>query len=102
MVSLQLVEGLPPGGFAGVLDVSEILLVAERDGVAFDNSGDDDFFPCGHMQNQFPNTMPCGDGVRGRSRCVNVSQYFHEGRAVPGLAVEGTLELVNDEFDLHG
>src|SRR5713226_9730818 len=45
--------------------------------------------------------MPCGDGARGGGCGVNVGKYFHEGRAVPGFAVEGALELVNDELDLR-
>jgi hypothetical protein len=38
--------------------------------------------------------------VRGGGGCINISQYFHEGRAVPGFAMERTLELVNHELDL--
>src|SRR5258708_27606704 len=99
MVSLQGYDRLPPCRFADVLDVAEVLLVAELDGLAFNDSGDDDLFPRGHMQYQFPNAVRGGHGPRGGGCGVDVGNYFHEGRAVPGFAIEGKCELVYDEID---
>ncbi len=62
------------------------------------NPPGDHAFPGGQVQDQFPNAMGFGDGMCGSSFGVDPIENFNQCGTVPGLAIEGALELVDDEL----
>jgi hypothetical protein len=57
--------------------------------------------PRGKVQDQFPNAVRSRNGVRRGSFGVDSFEDFHQRWTVPGLAIEGAIQLVNSVFDLR-
>src|SRR5450432_792950 len=102
MISPQRRDRLLPCRVADMLNVPEVLCVAERN-VSTANSAKANLLPRRYVQRQFPNTVRGGDRPGRGGVGVKAVQDFHQRRAMPGFAIEGAMELVNDEGDLgHG
>ncbi len=93
-------DGALPRRLGGAVDVAEVLGVGEG-GLLATKPANDDLLPSGEMDDQLPDTVRLVHGTRERGFGVDAFENFHERRAVPGLAIEGAGELVNDEFDLR-
>jgi hypothetical protein len=52
------------------------------------------------VQDKFPNTVSGRKRTRGRGFRVNAVEDFHQRRAMPGFAIKGAVELIEDEGDL--
>src|SRR6266567_4782053 len=100
MILPQGFDCLPPLLLADTLDVPEVFFVSESSHRSA-NSSDSDFLPAGNMQHQFPDVVALRDGTCGGGFGVDSVENFHECRAMPRFAVEGSLELVNHEIDLR-
>src|ERR1017187_1497507 len=100
MISLQRLHRGLPGCFTDMLDPPEVLFIVERNALPA-NSANTNLLPNRDMQRQLP------DAVCGRNRAgsggfgVDSIEDFHQRRAVPGLAIESAVQLVNDAYDLR-
>src|SRR5450432_1535976 len=100
MVSSQGCDRLLPRRFADMLDAPEVVFIAERNTLST-NSANANLLPDGDVQHQFPDAVRGGKRSGGCCLRINSIQDFDQRWAVPGLAIEGAIELVNDELDLR-
>jgi len=58
--------------------------------------------PRRNVKHEFPNAVNVSQRFRRRRFCINILQQFHQCRPVPGLAVEGAMQLIGNESGFGG
>src|SRR5690348_7812927 len=89
-----------PCFFRRAFDVAEIFSIRQRSGMAL-QSASDDFLPRAEVKHQFPNAMSVADRAGCGPARIYAVEDFHEGRAMPRLAVERPLEFIDDRREFR-